>query len=119
MLTKMMMMVGGIESGSQVAIECVVLRWLPQSCLCVRMAQVMGAEVMEVGAVRWIGHGVWVEHVSAIAAGSEATLRRWRNGWAIYVQAGVLFLPFCATVLEPDFYLHGKKKNQFIKTSSF
>lgn len=84
----------------------VVRRWrLPQSCLCVRMAQVVGAQVMEVGAVRRIGHSVRIEHSAAVAAGTEAALRRWRNGRAVDVKAGILLLPLGATILEPYFYL--------------
>lgn len=70
----MLMMMGSIKSVSQVTIECVMLRWLPQSCLCVRMTQVVGTEMMEIGAVWWIWDSVWVEHASTVAAGSEAAL---------------------------------------------
>lgn len=75
--------------------------------LCVRMAKMMGAEMVEVGAVRRIRHAsVRIQHAARVAAGTEGTAAGWRrHGRTVHVQTGILFLPFGATILEPDFHL--------------
>lgn len=77
--------------------------------LCVRVAEMVGAQVVEVRAVRRIRHtGMRIQHAAGVAARTEgAAARRWRHRRTVHVQAGILLLPFGAPVLEPDFHLRG------------
>lgn len=69
------------------------------------MAQMMGAQGMEVGSVGRIGHGMGIQKATGISSWAKGSTRGRRNGGAVHIHAWVLFLPFSASVLEPDLNL--------------
>lgn len=54
---------------------------------------------VEVGSVWRVGHCMWVQKTAGIAR-TKRGIRRW-NRRAVYIQAGILLLPFRSSVLEP------------------
>lgn len=85
----------------------------PANVLRVRVVQVVGrsgsAQRVE---VRAVGGVVRVEEASAVAAGAKgrSPVARRRHRRTVDVQAGVLLLPLCAAVLEPDLHLEEEEE---------
>lgn len=70
------------------------------------MTKVMPADGMEVRGVRGVGNRVRIQETTGICPRTETVgrRRRWNSG-TVYVHSWVLFLPFSATILKPDFHL--------------
>lgn len=70
------------------------------------VAQVMCAKMMEIRTVRWIWNTMRIKHAAGITTRTKSTAWRWwRHGGTVHIKAGILFLPFSSSVLEPNFHL--------------
>jgi len=85
----------------------------------VRVAEVVGAQGVEVGAVGRVGHRVRVQQSAGVRPRAEGAAAGRGDGGRVDVHARVLLLPLGAAVLEPDFDLQDKGRNRFLKRFYF
>jgi len=83
------------------------------------VAEVVGAQGVEVGAVGRVGYRVRVEQSAGVRPRAEGAAAGRGDGGRVDVHARVLLLPLGAAVLEPDFDLENKDRNRFLKKFYF
>jgi len=83
------------------------------------VAEVVGAQGVEVGAVGRVGHRVRVQQSAGVRPRAEGAAAGRGDGGRVDVHAGVLLLPLGAAVLEPDFDLENGDGNRLLKRFYF